>query len=94
MTIRKVVLSGLITGSLLCGGILLAQKPPRNVSPRRHPNLAAAQRFLDQAFQKITAAQEANEFDMQGHAQKAKELLSEANKELKEAAEAANRNRR
>jgi len=91
MTIRKVVLSGLITGSLLCGGILLAQKPPRNVSPRRHPNLAAAQRFLDQAFEKISAAQTANEFDMDGHAAKAKELLEQADKELKLAAEAANK---
>lgn len=92
MTIRKMVLSGLVTGSLLCVGILVAQKPPRNVSPRRHPNLAAAQRFLDQAFQKITAAQEANEFDMNGHAAKAKELLEQADKELKQAAEAANKN--
>ena len=92
MTIRKVVLSGFMTGSLLCGGILLAQKPPRNVSPRRHPNLAAAQRFLDQAYTKIKAAQEANEFDMNGHAAKAKELLEQADKELKEAAETANKN--
>ena len=92
MTIRKVVVSCMVTGALLCGGILLAQKPPRDVSPRRHPNLAAAQRFLDQAYQKITAAQAANEFDMNGHAAKAKELLEQADKELKEAAEAANKN--
>jgi hypothetical protein len=92
MTIRRVILGTVISGTLLCGGILVAQKPPRNVSPRRHPNLAAAQRFLDQAFQKITAAQEANEFDMSGHAAKAKELLEQADKELKEAAEAANKN--
>jgi hypothetical protein len=92
MTIRKVVLGGIATGTLLCGGILLAQKPPRDISSRRHPNLAAAQRFCDQAFQKITAAQEANEFDMNGHAAKAKELLDQASKELKEAAEAANKN--
>ncbi len=92
MTIRKVFLGTVISGSLFCGGILLAQKPPRNVSPRRHPNMAAAQRFLDQAFQKITAAQEANEFDMNGHAAKAKELLEQADKELKQAAEAANKN--
>jgi hypothetical protein len=92
MTIRKVVVSCMATGALLCGGILLAQKPPRDVSPRRHPNLAAAQRFLDQAYQKITAAQVANEFDMNGHAAKAKELLEQADKELKEAAEAANKN--
>jgi hypothetical protein len=31
---------------------------------------------------------------MQGHAQKAKELLDQANRELKQAAEAANRNKR
>lgn len=91
MTIRKVVLSGIVTGTLLCGGILLAQKPERDVSARRHPNLAAAQRLCDEAFRKITAAQEANEFDMNGHAAKAKELLDQVNHELKEAAEAANK---
>jgi hypothetical protein len=36
------------------------------------------------------AAQTANEFDMAGHAAKAKELLDQANNELKQAAEAAN----
>jgi len=48
------------------------------------------QRLSQQAWDKIVAAQEANEWDMKGHAQKAKELLDQANKELKEAAEAAN----
>jgi hypothetical protein len=37
------------------------------------------------------AAQKANEWDMRGHAQKAKELLEQANSELKQAAEAANK---
>jgi hypothetical protein len=92
MTIRRVVLGTVISGSLLCGGLLVAQKPPRDVSARRHPNLAAAQRFCDQAFEKITAAQAANEYDMNGHAAKAKELLEQADKELKLAAEAANKN--
>lgn len=36
-------------------------------------------------------AQKANEWDLGGHAQKAKELLDESNKELKLAAEASNR---
>jgi hypothetical protein len=79
--------------TLLIGGIATAQRPKENISPGRHPNLAAAQRLSEQAWQKIVAAQEANEFDMQGHAQKAKELLDQVNKELKLAAEAANRNR-
>jgi hypothetical protein len=76
---------------LLLAGLALAQRPKENVAPGRHPNLAAAQRLSQQAWQRIVAAQEANEFDMQGHAQKAKNLLDEANKELKMAAGAANR---
>ena len=76
---------------LLVGSALAQQRPPENVNARRHPNLAAAQRFVEQAFGKISAAQDANEFDMDGHAAKAKQLLDEANVELKRAAEAANR---
>jgi len=75
---------------LLMGSVALAQRPKANVSSARHPNIAAAQRFSQQAFQKIVAAQEANEWDMQGHAQKAKNLLDEVNRELKLAAESAN----
>jgi hypothetical protein len=75
---------------LLLGGLALAQRPKGDIAPGRHPNLAAAQRLCQQAWQRIVAAQEANEFDMQGHAQKAKNLLDEADKELKLAAEAAN----
>jgi hypothetical protein len=37
-------------------------------------------------------AQQANEWDMEGHAQKAKNLLGEVNRELRAAANAANRN--
>jgi F0F1-type ATP synthase membrane subunit b/b' len=87
------LISGVLTAMLLCGGAALAQtkKPVENVSSKRHPNIAAAQRLTEQAFNKITAAQQANEFDMDGHAKKAKEALDEANRELKAAAEAANK---
>jgi hypothetical protein len=76
---------------LLMVGLALAQLPKENVSPRVHPNLAAAQRLSQQAWEKIVAAQQANEWDMQGHAQKAKNLLDEVNNQLKMAAGAANR---
>ena len=66
MTKKRVLLSCLLGPVLLCGGVLLAQKPAQNVSPKRHPNLAAAQRLSEQAFQKVTAAQQANEWDMNG----------------------------
>ena len=79
--------------AMFCTGLIVAQ-PARNISARRHPNLAAAQRFIGQAFEKITAAQQANEWDMEGHAKKAKELLDQASAELKRAAEEANENRK
>lgn len=75
-------------------GIVLAQRPERDISPLRHPNLAEAQRLCDQAFGKISEAQRANEWDMDGHAAKAKEMLEAVNRELRLAATAANRNRR
>jgi len=75
---------------MLAATAAFAQKPAKNISPSRHPNLAAAQRLSADAYEKIVAAQHANEWDMKGHAQKAKELLEQVNNELKQAAEAAN----
>ena len=89
---NKVVISGILTAILLCGGAALSQKQPvENINPKLHPNLAAAQRLVDQAYNKIAAAQQANEFDLGGHAKKAKELLEESYKEIKQAAEFANK---
>ena len=82
----------LLAAALLLGGIALAQKPPENINPNRHPNLAAAQRACDHAYEKIVEAQQANEFDLQGHAAHAKELIQQASAELKQAAQAANQN--
>jgi hypothetical protein len=83
------IFSAAFGASLLIGGLAIAQ-PERNVSAARHPNIAAAQRLSQQAYEKIVAAQQANEWDMHGHAQKAKNLLEQANEELKQAALAAN----
>jgi len=81
-----------VLGLLLLVGVVVVGQPKRNVNPGRHPNLAAAQRLSNQAYQKVIAAQQANEWDMQGHAQKAKDLLEQANNELRQAATAANKN--
>ena len=79
---------------LLLATAAFAQKPVHNVSATKHPNLAAAQRFAIDAYDKVVAAQKANEWDMEGHAQKAKELLDQVNNELKQAAGEANENPR
>jgi F0F1-type ATP synthase membrane subunit b/b' len=76
---------------LLVATAAFAAPPVEDVSGKRHPNLAAAQRLSRDAWEKITAAQKANEWDMDGHAAKAKELLDQVNNELKMAAEAANK---
>ena len=89
--IKARVLPALAGLLILIGGVAMAQRPKENVSPARHPNLAAAQRLSQQAWERIVAAQEANEWDLQGHAQRAKNLLDQTNNELKLAAEASNR---
>jgi hypothetical protein len=87
------MLTSLVGGLLLAGGVACAgSTPAKNVSAHRHPNLAAAQKLSSQAYQKLVAAQVANEWDLGGHAEKAKALLQQANDEMKLAAEAANGN--
>ena len=67
-------------------------EPAKNVGTHKHPHLAMAQDLIGQAFDKIEAAQKANEFDMGGHAQKAKNLLDQASQEIKLAAVDVNQN--
>lgn len=89
---QKRLLSALAGLLLFLAGLAVAQIPKDNVSGARHPNLAAAQRLSRQAWQRVVDAQQANEWDLAGHAQKAKELLDQVNNELKAAAMASNRN--
>ena len=74
----------------LTAALAPAQQPKQTVSSTKHPNLAAAQNLCQEAYDKVVAAQGANEFDMQGNAQKAKNLLNQANTALKAAAQSAN----
>ena len=91
----KTLLFRCIVGTfLVLGSVAVAQRPEMDIDPGRHPNLAAAQRLSRQAFEKLSEAQRANEWDMNGHAQRAKELLDQVNHELREAASAANRHER
>jgi len=94
MKVSKVSALSLFVAAILCVGVLLAeQHPATNINAQRHPNLAQAQQLIKQAFDKITAAQSANEWDMAGHARKAKELLGQASDELKLAAEESNKHK-
>ncbi len=89
---RKLTIATLAALSLFATAA--AGEPAQNIDPRAHPNLAEAQRLSAQAWQRITAAQVANKYQLGGHAQRAKDLLEQANAQLKLAAETADRNRR
>lgn len=94
MTQKRLAIAAFCSLLVLGGSALAQREPPENIDPAHHPNLAAAQRFIRDAFNKTIEAQKANEWDLAGHAQKAKELLDQADHELRLAANAANRNRR
>jgi hypothetical protein len=70
-------------------GVAFAQAPETDINPSRHPDLAEAQHHVVQAYGKIVEAQRAHKDELGGHAEKAIQLLEQANHELKEAAEFA-----
>jgi hypothetical protein len=89
MTKSRIMLGALLCAALVGGGIAVAQRPERDIDPKKHQYLAAAQDLCVQAWMKVDEAQKANKDELGGHAQKAKELLDQVNHELKEAAEYA-----
>ena len=73
--------------------IALAQAPTKDGKTGKysHPNLMAADKLCAQAFAKLEAAQVANEYDLDGHAKKAKDLIKQAQDEIKLATAAADK---
>jgi hypothetical protein len=88
---KRMLANSAAIASVFVALLACAQEPVRNINPDRHGNLAAAQNLVQQAYDKLSEAQQANDSELGGHAAKAKELLREANEEIKMAAEAANR---
>ena len=86
---RKIGVFAAILGAVLLCGIGRAQDPVLNVDKKHNPNLAEAQRLVAEANSWVVKAQKANNDDMKGHAEKARELLVRVNEELKAAADAA-----
>jgi hypothetical protein len=87
---KKWFIGTAVLAVLTYGGVMFAQQPVVNIDHRRHGNLAAAQSYIVQAYQKIDRAQAANDGQLGGHAQRAKDLLTEADMELRLAANVSN----
>ena len=84
----KLILLAAVAALAACA--VSAQVPVQNIDPERHGNLAAAQRLVVQAFERLRDAQVANDYQLGGHVTRAKDLLRQANEEVKLAAETAN----
>lgn len=92
--IKNIVVSTAAAAAAVLTIVACAQpggEPVLNIDPQRHGNLAAAQRLVRDAFDRLTQAQKDNRYNLDGHAARAKELLRQADDEIKLAAEAANR---
>ncbi len=80
----------LLVLGLICVGVVYAQeRPMHDVTVKMHPNISEAQDFIGRAWDKTVEAQKANNDELRGHAEKAKNLLVEASRELSAAARAA-----
>jgi hypothetical protein len=94
MKVRKLLIGGTLAAGLVAGGYMIGQNPPApNIDKYMHPNLYDAQVDCDRAYQSLKAAQKANDYDMNGHASRAEQLLVDASREIKLAALAANRHK-
>ena len=78
----KKIIIALALGAIVGGGITAIAAP-------KYQNIVDAHDAIVKALGRIDDAQKANEFDLGGHAAKAKDLLNQAEPELKQAAEAA-----
>jgi hypothetical protein len=73
--------------------VLFAEQEPRVTVGDKHGNMRAAQEYIQQAWRKVDEAQKDNNYNLGGHAGRAKELLAQASEEIKRSAEDANSHR-
>jgi hypothetical protein len=88
MNLKRVLVYGACSSVLFASGVAVGQV---NINADRHPHLAEAQRLITQAEGQIDSAQAAWKDKLGDHAQRAKQLLQQADAELKQAAEYANK---
>ena len=90
MTKKKFICSFVLLTTLASGWLMFGQAPVVNIGRNRHENLWNPHQNIVAAYQYIESAQQSNNYELGGHAQKAKDLLTQADEELKLAAKSAN----
>jgi len=90
---RNLIIAAALCAALVLSAVVFAAQAPRVTVGERHGNMRAAQELIQQAWQKVDEAQKDNNYNLGGHAGKAKELLAQASEEIKLSAETANSHR-
>ena len=90
MNMKNHLLLAVLGGAILATGCATAQQAPAVDIGERHGNLREAQELIQQAYEVIGRAQYDNNSRLGGHAARAKELLQQADAELRQAADVAN----
>jgi hypothetical protein len=85
MKLRSIYIGGVLAIALVFMRVTFAQKLEMNIEPAKHANLAAAQHHIGEALEEIQETQRMNKDELGGDAEKAIDLLNQANHELKEA---------
>ncbi|WP_392887686.1 hypothetical protein ACF6ZU_24165 [Pseudomonas migulae] len=93
MNRKCLVIGSVLCTSLIFGCVSQADQPFVDIGDR-HGNLRSAQEHIVQAWRMVGEAQRDNNSHLGGHAERAKELLSQANEELRAAADFANEHER
>jgi len=89
MTLSNIGLVAIASLMLLAGSAIGANTAPKvDTAPKKHPNLEQAQTATTGAFAAMTAAKAAGQFDTNGRAAQAQDLIDQAATEEKLAAEA------
>lgn len=85
---RVLIAQGALAVAIFCHSMQAQTQPPPAVTidPNQHGNLSAAQSDIVDAYQRIEQAQKANSGQLGGHAARARDLLSQADAELQQAA--------
>ena len=76
--------------ALLANVIAFAPATVLAFESRPHGNLAEAQELVLRAYERLSDAEIANDYQLGGHASRAKELLRQVNDEIKQAAATEN----
>ncbi|HMD41087.1 MAG TPA: hypothetical protein VKH15_17505 [Candidatus Acidoferrum sp.] len=93
MTKKGFYLAGAFALGLAVMGVAYAQRPETDINHDRHSHLADAQKHVVEAYDKVVEAQKDNNDQLGGHAERAIDLLDQANRELKLAAEYSDHHR-